>query len=149
MVAAIEIAEHYEPQGNVEKAQSHHDKSHDSSAPEGNLKAAVEPRACGVGSACRCVSGCFHAEKTGKAGEESASKECKRHPWILNVEHVSHKCEDESEHDEYERHNFVLLLQVSHGTASHMTGNLFHPCRSFFFFHHLAEEDPRHPECTY
>ena len=145
--AGVEAVQYEEPQGDVQQAESDHGQPHDSTGAEGDAQSAVQTLAGGVGRAGRGVGGCLHAEETCQTGEEASGEEGEGNPAVLHVQTVGHEGKQQGEHDEDDGYDAVLLTQIGHGTATHMTGDFSHSGRALVLPHHLTEEDVRHAQC--
>ena len=136
----IEITQHKKPDGDVEKSETHHNETHHGTRTECHLQSAVKALAGCIGSAGGSVSGSLHAKEACQSREESSREECKRHPWILHLQHVCHKGKHHCEYDENYGHHLILLAQISHGSLSHKLRNLNHSRSTLVLLPHLAEE---------
>ena len=58
------------------------------------------------------------------------------------MESISQNCKEYSKDDENNRHDLILLLEISHRPVTDILGNLFHSHRPFAFLHHLPEKMP-------
>ena len=61
-------------------------------------------------------------------------------------------CENRKEYrkdDKNDCHNFVLLLEICHGTISDILGNFLHCGCTFALLHHLMKEIPGEEQCNH
>ena len=130
------------PERDVQQPEPHDHEPHHGAAAEGDLQAAVERLACGVGRACRGVGRGLHAEITGKPRKETARQEGEGHPGVLHPGAVGQVGEEQRQDDEYDQHDLVLLAQVGHGALAHVLGDLAHARGTFVLALHAAVKCP-------
>ena len=146
LAATVESMQDKEPHGDVEQAETYHDKSHNSTGAERYLQSFIQPLTSRVGCAPTGIGRGLHAKETGKTGEEATREESERHPGVLHMKAIGHDGKDGGKDDKDDQHYFILLFEISHGTPAHIASDLLHPRGSFFFAHHPAEERPCHDE---
>lgn len=105
-----EGVEDEKPDGNVEQTEAYYHQSHHGTAPEGDVKGRTKSRASRIGRTTRGIGGGLHAKETGQTREETTRKESEGHPRVLYFQHIGHEGEQQSEYDEGDKHDLVLLL---------------------------------------
>ena len=129
------------PDGDVEQAEAHYGEAHHGAGAERYLEAGIKAPARCIGSTAGSEGGGLHPDEACEAGEETAGEECERNPGVLDAESVREDREEYGEHDEDYDHYLVLLLEVSHGSLTHVLRDLLHSRGTLVLLLHLTVED--------
>ena len=130
------------PQRNIQQSQSDYHQTHYSSRTESHFQTVVHAPAGRIRRSGRSISGCFHSDKTGQSGKKTTGQKGKPYPTVLQSRTISHPGKKQTQDQEYEPNNLILLSQISHRPFADMAGNPFHGLIAFRFLHHPFEGKP-------
>ena len=128
-----------EPTGDVQQRKTHYRQPHHRTRTESHLQTRIQALTRRVSRTSRRICCGLHSEETSQTGEETAGQESEPDDTVLQVK-IRHNGKNDSQHHEHNRHDFVLLLEISHRSLAHMRSDGFHQVGAFILAQHRAIE---------